>query len=92
MAPNMHQSVFPVQHFLCTYTQNLKTKGHITTFYQSNNCLLSEISFFWVRAGCKTRIAPSFRYEILCVLTHPAKKLQVVYERSTYRMSAVLLD
>ena len=38
MASNTHGSLFPIRHFVCTYTHNLKTTGCIWTFCISNDC------------------------------------------------------
>ena len=38
MAPYTHHSLFLVYHFVHTFVNNLKTIGHIRTFYVLNNC------------------------------------------------------
>ena len=38
MDTNMRQDLFPIHHFVCTYTHNLRTIGCIWMFYLSSNC------------------------------------------------------
>ena len=62
--------------------------------------LLSKISIFLVRAVCKLLLASygskhittTFSYDILCILTLVTRKLHVVCERSTYRMTVLLSE
>ena len=42
---------------LCTYTHKSKSTACMWMFYRSSDCLLSEMSIFCVRAGCKIQIA-----------------------------------
>ena len=48
----------------------------------------AKISKLWL----KTCIAVSFRYTIVCVLTHITQKLQVVYGHPAYRITALLSE
>ena len=85
MAPNNHCSQFLICEFVHTYMDDLKNKGHIKTFYLLNDySSISDIFFLgysrmWnSKLGLLTCVATSFQCDILCVLTHLTRKLQVV--------------
>ena len=40
MERNVHHNHFLIWHFVCTYTRNLKTTGHMRTLYISKDCML----------------------------------------------------
>ena len=45
-APNAHCILFPIQHFVCTYTYNSKTTECTRKFYISNDCSTIEDVYF----------------------------------------------
>ena len=101
MEPNTLRSGFSVRHFVCNYMHKLKTECHIRIFYLSNDCFtIRDIyslgwSCMWVTIGklwIQTRIATTFRYDILCVLTLVTRQLQVVCGRCTCRITALLSE
>ena len=102
MAPNVCRGGFPVRHFVHNYTHDSKTKGHIRTFYLSNNfssigdtchlgqsCVRDTIVKLWIQ----TCIATTFWCDVLCILALVTRKLQVIVcGHSTQRMTALLLE
>ena len=101
MAPNMHRSLFPICHYVCTYTHNLKTKRCIKTFYLSNDCLsikdiyTSQLYLIVCEVqleSCGSKYASQpLSNSTLCLLTLITRQLQIVYECSIYWMTALLL-
>ena len=51
MAPNMHHSLFTIQHFMCNYTHNSKRTGHIRILYILNNCSTTG-DFYFIGYRC----------------------------------------
>ena len=89
MASHMHRSLFPIHHFVLTYTHNSKTKGSIRTFYISNDFSTFRainflgFSFFGATIGelsIQTRITVSF-IASFCVHLHTKLK-----DYTSYRM------
>ena len=63
-------SLFPMHHFVHTYTYNSKTKVCIMMFDLSNNCSTIRDIYFWFRAdGCSTYQTTALQLEmsIFCV-------------------------
>ena len=95
----MYRTGFPICHLVPNYRHNLKAKGHIWTFYLSNDCSTIE-NIYYVSQSCmwdmidelwiKTRMLTIFLYNILCMLILVTRKLQVVCRCSTYWATALL--
>ena len=101
MAPNAFRVGFHVRQFMRKYTHNSKNKGHTSTFYLSHDCsTIGDIYSFGYSCICnaigelwiQTSIETTSRYIVLSVLTLVTRKVQVVYGRSIYRMTALLSE
>ena len=58
MEPNTHLNHFPIRHFVRNlYTRKSKTTGRKLTFSNRMTALLSAMSIFCIRAGCKIQMA-----------------------------------
>ena len=73
---------------------------HIWTIFTPNDCTTTRDDSFLIRAACKLRsasygskhVTDSFLYAILGILTGKTRNVKVIYERSTYQMTALLSD
>ena len=57
MDPNTHQNHFGISRFVLTYTRNSKTTDCMWMFYISNDCSISQMSIFCLRAGFEIQMA-----------------------------------
>ena len=100
MVPNTHHELFSIHHFVRTYLHNMKTKGRIKTL--PNNWLLyyekylfSALELFvrydrWVMESNTHRNLFQYNIYTVYILTLVTWKIQVLYKRCTYWMTALL--